>query len=166
MKYISIQLFEIITLEIQDNKTMTLFTLIIILFQLVTIHICNSFSNNKHFDVQLVETFGLVEYEYEDTINDKKRDTVSINKTNSYTSTDPQNHSSINNDPVIVFSALPIPKSTSSIKGLSRPNSIDRNENSIISPAQMVKFFVRFKIFIVLNNLSLSTRYILVSLNF
>ena len=117
---------------------MTLFTLIIILFQLVTIHICNSFSSNKHFDAQLVETFGLVEYE--DTMSDKKTDTVSINRTNSYTSSDPHNHSRINYDPVIVLSTLPIPKSTSSIKGLSRPNSITRTENSIVSPAQMVFF--------------------------
>ena len=140
---------------------MTLFTLIIILSQLVTIHTCNSFSSDEYFDVQLVETFGLVEYEYEDTTNDMIKDTVSINRTNSYTSSDPQNPSSLNNDPVIVLSALPISKSTSSIKGLSRPHSIARNENLIVSPAELVIFFVRLKIFISpISNILLSTRYI------
>ena len=140
---------------------MTLFTLIIILSQLVTIHTCNSFSSDEYFDVQLVETFGLVEYEYEDTTNDMIKDTVSINRTNSYTSSDPQNPSSLNDDPVIVLSALPISKSTSSIKGLSRPHSIARNENLIVSPAELVIFFVRLKIFISpISNILLSTRYI------
>ena len=129
--------------------------------QLVTIHTCNSFSSDEYFDVQLVETFGLVEYEYEDTTNDMIKDTVSINRTNSYTSSDPQNPSSLNNDPVIVLSALPISKSTSSIKGLSRPHSIARNENLIVSPAELVIFFVRLKIFISpISNILLSTRYI------
>ena len=138
---------------------MTLFTLIIILSQLVTIHTCNSFSSDEYFDVQLVETFGLVEYEYEDTTNDMIKDTVSINRTNSYTSSDPQNPSSLNNDPVIVLSALPISKSTSSIKGLSRPHSIARNENLIVSPAELVIFFCSFKDFH-FSNILLSTRYI------